>query len=68
MIRSTTAVVALAFLIVVGTLFWRSHSHSVELATAAMPPLVQMHATAGVDRLPVQDIDDQSLIYSTPKK
>ncbi|WP_152535884.1 hypothetical protein [Bradyrhizobium sp. Ai1a-2] len=68
MIRSVTSVFAIAVVIVIGTLFWRSHSHSIELTAAAMPPLVQLHAMAGVEKLPVQDIDDQSLVYPTPKK
>jgi type II secretory pathway component PulM len=68
MIRSMISVIGIAVVIVVGTLLWRPHSHSIELTTAAMPPLVQLHAMAGVEKLPVQDIDDQSLIYPTPTK
>jgi type II secretory pathway component PulM len=68
MIRSMISVIGIAIVIVIGTLFWRPHSHSVELTSAAMPPLVQLHAMAGVEKLPVQDIDDQSLIYPTPTK
>jgi type II secretory pathway component PulM len=68
MIRSLISVIAVAVVIVVGTLLWRPHSHSIELTAASMPPLVQLHAMAGVEKLPVQDIDDQSLIYPTPTK
>jgi len=52
----------------VGTMLWRSNSHSIELTAAAMPSLVELHAMAGVEKLPVQEIDDQSLFYSTPAK
>ena len=68
MIRSVISVFAIAVIIVIGTLFWRPHSHSIELTAAAMPPLVQLHAMAGVEKLPVQDIDDQALVYPTPTK
>jgi hypothetical protein len=36
--------------------------------TAAMPPLHQLHAAVGVNKLQVQDIEDQSLIYPTQTK
>jgi hypothetical protein len=36
--------------------------------TAAMPSLLELHTAAGVHSLPVQDIDDQSLIYPTVEK
>jgi hypothetical protein len=68
MTRSMTTIVAIAALTMVGTMLWRSNSHSVELTVAAMPSLVELHAMAGVEKLPVQEIDDQSLIYSTPAK
>ena len=68
MTRSMTAIVAISALAMVGTLLWRSNSHSIELTAAAMPSLVELHAMAGVEKLPVQEIDDQSLIYSTPAK
>jgi hypothetical protein len=48
----------------------RSQSPVIELSagTAAMPSLLELHAAAGVHKLPVQDIDDQSLIYPTAEK
>jgi hypothetical protein len=47
----------------------RSRSSVIELSggTAAMPSLLELHAAAGVHKLPVQDIDDQSLIYPTAR-
>jgi hypothetical protein len=63
MIRSLISVIAIAVVIVIGTLFWRPHSHSIELTATAMPPLAQLHAMAKVHELPDQDIDDQSLVF-----
>jgi hypothetical protein len=38
-------------------------SHPVGLPTATMPSLAELHLTADVSRLPVQEISDQSLIF-----
>jgi hypothetical protein len=48
----------------------RSPSTSVELAsgTAAMPSLQELHVTAEVHKLPVQEIDDQALVYTAQGK
>ena len=46
----------------------RSPVNELSVGTAAMPSLLELHAVAGVHKLPVQDIDDQSLIYPTPEK
>jgi hypothetical protein len=59
------AVVALA---AVATLVLRTPSPSIELSTAAMPSLQELHVMAGVHKLPVQDIEDQSLVYPTATK
>ena len=67
--RRTAMVVALAF--VAGAAAWMLHTRpqSIEFSTAAMPSLQELHTMAGVDRLPNQEIDDQSLIYTvTPKQ
>ncbi|MGX9431313.1 hypothetical protein [Bradyrhizobium sp. LeoA1S1] len=68
MIRSLISVFAIAVVIVIGPLFWRAHSHPVELTSAAMPPLAQLHTMAGVEKLPAQEIEDQSLVYPTPTR
>jgi hypothetical protein len=68
MIRTVTSVVVVAIVLVAGTLLWRPHSNSFELTTAAMPPLEELHAKAGVHQLPDQDIDDQSLIFPAKTK
>jgi hypothetical protein len=38
------------------------------LSTAAMPSLQELHIMAGVHKLPVQEIEDQSLVYPTTEK
>ena len=56
------AVVALA---AVATLVLRTPSPSIELSAAAMPSLLELHTMAGVNKLPAQDVEDQSLIFPT---
>lgn len=55
---------------VVGGAAWALHSRpqSIELSTAAMPSLQELHTMAGVEKLPNQDIDDQSLLFPTTPK
>jgi hypothetical protein len=68
MMRLTIFAIAVAALIVVATSLLRSRSPSIALSTAAMPPLQELHMMAGVNTLPVQEIDDQSLVYPTASK
>jgi hypothetical protein len=68
MIRSVVSVAVIAVVLVVGMLLLRPHSQSIELTTAAMPSLEELHVTAGVHQLPDQDIDDQSLIFPPKTK
>jgi hypothetical protein len=66
------SIIALAVVAVVAGSFvlLRSRSSVTELSagTAAMPSLLELHAAAGVHKLPVQDVEDQSLIYPTAEK
>ena len=62
-----------AFVIVVlatAAILLRSPSPSAEIAsgTAAMPSMQELHAAVGVHKLPVQEIEDQSLIFTAPPK
>jgi hypothetical protein len=70
MIRPMISAIAVAALIVAAAAILRSRSPSIDLSagTAAMPPLQELHTMAGVYRLPVQDLDDQSLVYPTVAK
>jgi len=65
-------ITALAVVAVIAgsSILLHSRSPVIELSagTAAMPSLLELHAAAGVHKLPIQDIDDQSLIYPTPEK
>jgi hypothetical protein len=67
--RMTALVVAFAVLAGAAAWMLNTRPQSIEFSTAAMPSLQELHTMAGVDKLPSQDIDDQSLIYSaTPKQ
>jgi hypothetical protein len=68
MTRRTLAAIAVVALIVVATTMLRSRSPSIELSTAAMPSLQELHTMAGIHKLPVQEIEDQSLVYPTAEK
>jgi hypothetical protein len=68
MMRVMISAVAAVGLILVATSLLRSRPPSIALSTAAMPPLQELHTMAGVNTLPVQEIDDQSLVYPTGTK
>jgi hypothetical protein len=70
MMRLMVTAVAVVALTAVGSTLLRSRSSVIELSagTAAMPSLLELHAAAGVHKLPTQDIEDQSLIYPTAEQ
>jgi hypothetical protein len=68
MMRLMISSVAVVALIAVASIMLRSPSPSIELSTAAMPSLQELHVMAGVHKLPVQDIEDQSLVYPSAAK
>jgi hypothetical protein len=62
---------AILLVAIIGAVFLlRSPRTSIELlaTTAAMPSLLELHTTAGVNKLPVQEMEDQSLVYPTAEK
>jgi hypothetical protein len=62
---------AILLVAIVGAVFLlRSPRTSIELSatTAAMPSLLELHTTVGVNRLPIQEMEDQSLVYPTAEK
>ena len=65
MMRPMISAVAVAAVIVVAASILRSRSPSIELSTAAMPPLQELQMMASVSKLPVQEVEDQSLVYPT---
>ncbi len=70
MMRLMIAALAVVAVIAGSSLLLRSRSSGIELSagTAAMPSLLELHVAAAVHKLPVQDIEDQSLIYPTAEK
>ena len=68
MMRLAIAAIAVVALIVGATTMLWSRSPSIELSTAAMPSLQELHTVAGVRKLQVQEIEDQSLVYPTAEK
>jgi hypothetical protein len=61
------AIAVVALIAVAASMLW-SRSPAIELSTAAMPSLQELHTMAGVHKLPVQEIEDQSLVYPTAEK
>jgi len=63
MTRSLVIAFAILALVVVGGELLSPRPGTLEESTAAMPSLQELHAMANVHKLPLQDIEDQSLIY-----
>jgi hypothetical protein len=59
---------AVALLAAVAAMHSRPSSVDISLGSAAMPSLLELHTTAGVDSLPLQEMEDQSLIFPTEAK
>lgn len=57
-----SAIVVVAGIAVAASML-QSRPESIELFAAAMPSLNELHDTAGVNQLPVQEVEDQSLMY-----
>jgi hypothetical protein len=70
MMRVIISAVACVVVIGVAVTLLRSRPVSTELsaATAAMPSLLELHTMAGVNKLPAQEMEDQSLVYPTAEK
>jgi hypothetical protein len=65
MMRLTIPVFAVIVLVAAVVMMrWPSTAVGIAAGTAAMPSLLELHATAGVHQLPVQEIDDQALVYT----
>ena len=65
MTRSLVIAFAILALVVVGGELLSPRPSSLEESTAAMPSLQELHSMVSVHKLPLQDIEDQSLIYPT---
>ena len=55
-------------LIAAGTAMLWSHTTKLSAGTAAMPTLQELHTAAGVNKLPIEEFEDMSLVYSTATK
>jgi hypothetical protein len=62
-----TAFAAVALFAATTTILW-SPSTKLSAGTAAMPSLHQLHIAASVNKLPIEDVEDMSLVYSTVTK
>lgn len=67
--RMITAFAAVALLGAATTML-RSHSSLTDrpVASAGMMSLQELHTTASVNKLPIEEFEDQSLVYSTLTK
>ena len=45
-----------------------SPSTELSAGTAAMPSLQELHTAAGVNKLPIEEFEDMTLVYSTVTK
>jgi hypothetical protein len=70
MMRLMISALAVVAMIVAATTVLRSRPAAIELsaATAAMPTLQELHTMAGVNALPAQEVEDQSLVFPTVAK
>jgi hypothetical protein len=60
---------AVALLAVATTMLWsRSPSMGHPVEPAGLMTLHEMHSGAGVNKLPIEEFEDQSLVYSTAKR
>ena len=65
MTRPLIVAFAILALVVVGGELLSPRPNLLEESTAAMPSLQELHSMANVQKLPLQDIEDQSLMYPT---
>jgi hypothetical protein len=61
---SALAAVALFAATTATAMLW-SPSTKLSAGTAAMPSLHELHTAAGANKLPTEDFEDMSLVYST---
>ena len=66
--RLLIAAFAAVALIGASTAILWSHPTTLPAATAAMPSLQELHTAASVNKLPIEEFEDQSLVFSTATK
>ncbi len=67
MTRLIIPALAAVSLIAAATTLMRSHS-PLAVHAAGMTSLQERHSVAGVNKLPIEDFEDMSLVYSTATK
>ena len=55
---------AVALFAAASAMLW-SPSTKLSAGIAAMPSLHELHTAAGVNKLPIEDVEDMSLVYAT---
>ena len=55
---------AVALFAAATAMLW-SPSTKLSAGVAAMPSLYELHTAAGVNKLPIEDVEDMSLVYAT---
>ena len=68
--RLVISAFAAVFLLAAATTMLRSHPPSSDrpVGTGAMPSLQELQSAAGVNKLPVEEFEDQSLVFPTARK
>jgi hypothetical protein len=61
---------AFVALLAVATTVWRSHSSATNFSvgTAGMMSVQELGAAVGLNKLPIEEFEDQSLVFSTAPK
>jgi hypothetical protein len=65
--RLMTSAIAAIALFAAATTMLRSHSPSAG-RPGGMTSLQELHMTTDVNKLPIEDVDDQSLVYSKTRR
>jgi hypothetical protein len=66
--RQMISALAVVALFAAATAMLRSPSIKLSAGTAAMPSLHELHTAAGVNKLPVEDFEDMSLVNPSVTK
>jgi hypothetical protein len=66
--RQMISALATIALVAAAAAMLRSHSTELSARTAAMPPLQELHTAASVNKLPNEEFEDMSLVYSSRTK
>ena len=68
--RLMISAVAVVVMLAAATTVLQSHSSATRFSagTAGMMSVQELHAAAGLKKLPIEDFEDQSLVYSAAPK